>query len=143
MRAARITCLLAAFGAVSSPAFAQWLQLPLPGTPRTKEGKPNLSAPAPRTVDGKPDLSGIWEYHLWSDPSRAAAAATAITPPPAPVTLGVPAAPPGATGLKNLLQNGDQILFQPGPRPSTGSAWKTTASACLPSTACPTAPRAR
>jgi hypothetical protein len=114
MRApARITYLLAAFAAASIPAFSQWLQLPLPGTPRTKDGKPNLSAPAPRTADGKPDFSGIWEYHLWSDPARAAAAATAISPPPAPVTLGVPAAPPGAGGLKNLLQNGDQILFQP------------------------------
>jgi hypothetical protein len=114
MRApAGITYVLAALAGAASPAFSQWLQLPLPGTPRTKDGKPNLSAPAPRTADSKPDLSGIWEYHLWSDPGRAAAAATAITPPPAPVTLGVPAAPPGAAGLKNLLQNGDQILFLP------------------------------
>ena len=42
-------------------AVAQWLSLPLPGTPRTADGKPNLSAPAPRTADGKPDLSGIWK----------------------------------------------------------------------------------
>ena len=41
-------------------ASAQWLNLPLPGTPRTADGKPNLAAPAPRTGDGKPDLSGIW-----------------------------------------------------------------------------------
>ncbi len=41
-------------------AVAQWLSLPLPGTPRTPDGKPNLNAPAPRTADGKPDLSGIW-----------------------------------------------------------------------------------
>lgn len=39
---------------------AQWLNYPTPGLPRTKDGKPNLSAPAPRTADGKPDLSGIW-----------------------------------------------------------------------------------
>lgn len=39
---------------------AQWLNFRDPGTPRTHEGKPNLSAPAPR-VHGKPDLSGIWE----------------------------------------------------------------------------------
>ena len=39
---------------------AQWIKLPLPGTPRTKDGKPNLSAPAPRAPDGHPDLSGIW-----------------------------------------------------------------------------------
>ena len=37
---------------------AQWIHLPLPGTPRTKDGKPNLSAPAPRASDGHPDLSG-------------------------------------------------------------------------------------
>jgi hypothetical protein len=41
-------------------ASAQWLSLPLPGTPRTADGKANLSAPAPRAADGKPDLSGIW-----------------------------------------------------------------------------------
>jgi hypothetical protein len=39
---------------------AQWFDLPLPGTPRTADGKPNLAAPAPRAGDGKPDLSGIW-----------------------------------------------------------------------------------
>jgi len=39
---------------------AQWIKLPLPGTPRTPDGKPELAAPAPRTPDGKPDLSGIW-----------------------------------------------------------------------------------
>src|SRR6516162_495024 len=40
--------------------LAQWISLPLPNTPRTPDGKPNLSAPAPKTADGKPDLSGIW-----------------------------------------------------------------------------------
>ncbi|HTA42030.1 MAG TPA: hypothetical protein VK789_06265 [Bryobacteraceae bacterium] len=42
------------------PLPAQWLNYPTPGTPRTKDGQPNLSAPAPRTADGKPDLSGVW-----------------------------------------------------------------------------------
>jgi hypothetical protein len=42
------------------PAPAQWLNYPTPGTPRTKDGKPDLTAAAPRTPDGKPDLSGIW-----------------------------------------------------------------------------------
>jgi hypothetical protein len=41
-------------------ASAQWLNHPTPGTPRTKDGKPILSAPAPRR-DGKPDLSGVWQ----------------------------------------------------------------------------------
>jgi len=38
----------------------QWVNIPLPNTPRTSDGKPNLSAPAPRASNGKPDLSGIW-----------------------------------------------------------------------------------
>lgn len=41
-------------------ASAQWLNYPTPGTPRAKDGKPNLSAPAPRR-GGKPDLSGVWQ----------------------------------------------------------------------------------
>src|SRR2546422_6299822 len=44
----------------SGTAVAQWVSIPLPGTPRTFDGKPNLNAPAPRAADGKPDLSGIW-----------------------------------------------------------------------------------
>ncbi len=39
---------------------AQWLQIPSKNTPRTKDGKPDLSAAAPRKPDGKPDLTGIW-----------------------------------------------------------------------------------
>jgi len=31
-----------------------------PGTPRTRDGKANLAAPAPRASNGKPDLSGLW-----------------------------------------------------------------------------------
>jgi hypothetical protein len=46
--------------AASATAEAQWLHHPVPGTPRTKDGKPNLSAPARRASNGKPDLSGIW-----------------------------------------------------------------------------------
>ncbi len=53
----RVGMLLA--GAMVS-ANAQWLDYPAPGTPLTRDGKPNLSAKAPRTHDGKPDLSGVW-----------------------------------------------------------------------------------
>jgi hypothetical protein len=45
---------------MAGSASAQWLNLPLPGTPRTPDGKPNLTAATTRTADGKPDLSGIW-----------------------------------------------------------------------------------
>jgi hypothetical protein len=42
------------------PVGAQWLDYHDAKTPRTKDGKPDLSAPVPR-IDGKPDLSGVWE----------------------------------------------------------------------------------
>jgi hypothetical protein len=45
---------------MAGSAAAQWLSIPLPGTPRTPDGKPNLNAATSRTSDGKPDLSGIW-----------------------------------------------------------------------------------
>ena len=51
---------------VSAGAEAQWLNFPTPGTPRTRDGKPNLTAPAPRTADGKPDLSGVWMHEQTS-----------------------------------------------------------------------------
>ena len=41
---------------------AQWPDYRGAGTPRTSDGKPNLSGPTPRTPDGKPDLSGVWAY---------------------------------------------------------------------------------
>ena len=49
---------------LSAGAHAQWLGYPTPGTPRTRDGKPNLTAPAPRAPDGKPDLSGVWQTEL-------------------------------------------------------------------------------
>jgi len=42
-----------------APAYAQWLHAD-PGTPRTRDGKPILTAPAPR-LNRNPDLSGVWE----------------------------------------------------------------------------------
>ena len=57
-----MTCLrlAVALAALTAPLAAQWLDHPTPGVPRTKDAKPNLSAPAPRTREGKPDLSGVW-----------------------------------------------------------------------------------
>jgi hypothetical protein len=53
---------LTLIGFMAAPlVLGQWLNYPAAGVPRTKDGKPNLSAPAPRTRDGKPDLSGMWD----------------------------------------------------------------------------------
>src|SRR5271168_3741400 len=47
-------------------AHAQWLNYSPAGTPRLKDGKPDLSAPAPRGADGKPDLTGVWLHERTS-----------------------------------------------------------------------------
>jgi hypothetical protein len=57
----RSVWIMIALAAAAVCAHAQWLNRPIPGTPRTKDGKPNLSAPAPKASTGKPDLSGIWQ----------------------------------------------------------------------------------
>jgi hypothetical protein len=51
---------LAACLLLTAAVSAQWITVKMPRTPRTADGKPNLTAPMPRTTDGKPDLSGIW-----------------------------------------------------------------------------------
>ena len=53
--AGAVVCLL-----VAGHAPAQWLKVPLAGTPRRADGSPDLTAPAPRTPQGQVDLSGIW-----------------------------------------------------------------------------------
>jgi hypothetical protein len=87
-RAAALTLLtgLALAGVMASPVGAQWLHVPLAGTPRTPDGQPDLIAPAPRTADGKPDLSGIWQR-----------------------PRGVP---PGSGGQEGIA-TGVEVLFQP------------------------------
>ena len=59
MRSQYIWIWIALAGAATC-AYGQWLNHPTPGTPRTRDGKPDLSARAPRASNGKPDLSGIW-----------------------------------------------------------------------------------
>ena len=51
----------AALALVSAAVEAQWINYPTANVPKTRDGKPNLAAPAPRTRDGKPDFSGVWE----------------------------------------------------------------------------------
>jgi hypothetical protein len=46
--------------AALASAEAQWLNYRDPRIPRTRDGRPNLSAPAPR-LNGKPDLTGLWQ----------------------------------------------------------------------------------
>jgi len=46
--------------ATSLPVAAQWLNHPEPRTPRTTDGRPDLTAPVPR-IKGKVDLSGVWQ----------------------------------------------------------------------------------
>ncbi len=49
---------------LATSAHAQWLHYPTPGTPRTRDGKPDLAAKSPRASNGKPDLSGVWQAAL-------------------------------------------------------------------------------
>src|SRR6266849_5099657 len=56
--------LLVLFAFLCSGASAQWVNYSTPGTPRTPDGKPNLTAPTPRAPDGKPDLTGVWMHEI-------------------------------------------------------------------------------
>src|SRR5436190_18257237 len=48
---------------VAAILSGQWINEPARGVPRTRDGKPNLTAPAPRT-GGKPDFAGLWQTEM-------------------------------------------------------------------------------
>jgi hypothetical protein len=53
-------CVIVLTAMLAFAASGQWINYPTRGIPRTKHGKPSLTARAPHTPEGKPDLSGIW-----------------------------------------------------------------------------------
>jgi hypothetical protein len=53
--------LASAISMAALPAVAQWLDYPTANVPKTKDGKPDLAAPAPR-LNGHPDFSGMWGW---------------------------------------------------------------------------------
>ena len=97
---------------------AQWLNYPDARIPRTKDGKPNLSAPAPR-LNGKPDVSGLWqaERRPASEYNRIIAGFTDIQPDTHDITPNVinvfwgmkpeeePLRPEAAALVKHRMQN--------------------------------------
>jgi hypothetical protein len=62
--------------AFAAPTFAQWAKVPDTSLPRTRDGKPDVSARAPKAQDGKPDLSGVWTPEL--DPNGLPPGATTV-----------------------------------------------------------------
>jgi hypothetical protein len=60
-RTKRVFAVAAAIALGSAAVETQWINYPTANVPRTRDGKPNLAAPAPRARDGKPDFSGVWE----------------------------------------------------------------------------------
>jgi len=92
------------FALLSAGAHAQWLTYPTPGTPRTRDGKPNLTAPAPRTSDGKPDLSGVAPMRPEAAELLRKNRATAITMTSSCLPLSIPGADMFAYSPFKILQ---------------------------------------
>jgi hypothetical protein len=108
----RISIAVFALLAMASGAPAQWVSYPTAGTPRTKDGKPNLAAPAPHTRDRRPDLSGIWHPEASSVAELASASGGSRIPP------AVGSDTPNKYFLDALAD------FEPGPGPLKPAALK-------------------
>ena len=59
MKMTNVTVTVVAVAGLLVPTYAQSIHRDQ-RTPRTRDGKPDLTAPAPR-LNGKPDLSGLWQ----------------------------------------------------------------------------------
>lgn len=88
--------------AMCSPLPAQWLHVTDSKIPRTKDGKPDLAAPAPRKPDGKPDLSGIWV----ADPPKLRDFAAGLKPGELPIQ-------PWAMAVYNQRKDGSHSGEEP------------------------------
>ncbi len=64
-KASTVSLAVAVLGLVLAPApiFAQWIDTPTPGVPRTADGAPDLGAPAPRTAAGQAGSLGHLVLH--------------------------------------------------------------------------------
>ena len=80
MRVSALAVIVAtAWSSFVMPVAAQWIRYPTAGVPRTRDGKPDLSARAPRAADGKPDLSGVWQNDGYGPPGGEGLGATPKT----------------------------------------------------------------
>ena len=101
---------------VSLPA--QWPRYPAPGVPRDAQGLVLVDAPTPRTPDGKPDLSGNWLRADRQPPTGRGGPGTRnvgsviIEPPVAPFPPD-PSSPPVATFFNIGANIPDGLPFTP------------------------------
>jgi len=57
----RVAILAALVAATSVALDAQWAQYTPAATPKTADGRPDLTAPVPLAANRKPDLTGVWQ----------------------------------------------------------------------------------